>query len=250
MFREYSINGQEPKTYTEYIRNSNVGLYNVLINCDAIQKETERQQEITRIINFIVEDIYVYLDKDEFKYVFNSIPTVSLDYIRKYIWNILNFFKSYKVDVIHANIIYKFDDRLHNKVRVLDKLLFYYIFTKPDKVNMSDCAKFLNNIQYCDNIDIIERLYLYVTYWKEKHFYDYVWVTDKDAWRSIQINYHWHDHIRVFDAITSFKYVFNWSDVVSPIDCMKQNVVKNPRTDVYIEDVIYFKRWNKPDPIT
>ena len=221
-----------------------------MVNCDAIQKETERQQEITRIINFIVEDIYVYLDKDEFKYVFNSIPTVSLDYIRKYIWNILNFFKSYKVDVIHANIIYKFDDRLHNKVRILDKLLFYYIFTKPDKVNMSDCAKFLNNIQYGDNIDIVERLYLYVTYWKEKHFYDYVWVTDKDAWRSIQINYHWHDHIRVFDAITSFKYIFNWSDVVSPIDCMKQNVVKNPRTDVYIEDVIYFKRWNKPDPIT
>ena len=126
MFREFSINGQAPKTYTEYIRNSNVGLYNVLMNCDAIQKETERRQEITRVINFIVEDIYVYLDKDIFKYVFNSIPTVSLDYIRKYIFLILDFFKSYKVDVIHSNIIYKFDDRLHNKIRVLDKMVFNY----------------------------------------------------------------------------------------------------------------------------
>ena len=250
MFREYSINGQEPKTYTEYIRNSNVSLYNVLMNCDAIQKETERQQEITRVINFIVEDIYVYLDKDEFKYVFNSIPTVSMDYIRKYIWNILNFFKSYKVDVIHANIIYKFDDRLHNKIRVLDKLLFYYIFTKPDKVSISDCAKFLNYIQYGDNIDILERFYLYVTYWKERHFYDYVWVTDKDGFGSINIYFNWHDHVRVYDSIVAFNHVYNWSDVVSPIDCMSQNVTINPHTKVEVEEAIYFKRWSEPDPIT
>ena len=173
-----------------------------------------------------------------------------MDYIRKYIWNILNFFKSYKVDVIHANIIYKFDDRLHNKVRVLDRLLFHYIFTKTDKVTISDCAKFWNTVQYGDNIDLIERLYLIVTYWKERHFYDYVWITDNDRWGSIQITFDWHDHIRIHDAITAFSYVYNWSDVVSPIDCMKPQVTINPHTKVDIDEAIYFKRWRIPDPIT
>ena len=249
MFRGYSINGQEPKTYTEYIRNSNIGLYNVLMNCDMIQKETERQQEISRVINYIVEDIYAYLDKDDFKYVFNSIPTVSMDYIRKYIWNILDFFKSYKVDVIHSNIIYKFDDRLHNKVRVLDKILFHYIYNRKDKLSISDCFRMLNNMEKQDVIDIVERIYLDITYWKEKHFYDYVWVTDNDHWMSIIVSFHWHDHIWIRDSISSYNYVYNWSEVMSPRECVQSQVSIEYNTKANIEDVIYFKRYREPDPI-
>ena len=249
MFRGYSINGQEPKTYTEYIRNSNIGLYNVLMNCDMIQKETERQQEISRVINYIVEDIYAYLDKDDFKYVFNSIPTVSMDYIRKYIWNILDFFKSYKVDVIHSNIIYKFDDRLHNKVRVLDKILFHYIYNRTDKLSISDCFRMLNNMEKQDVIDIVERIYLDITYWKEKHFYDYVWVTDNNHWMSIIVSFHWHDHIWVRDAISSYNYVYNWSEVMSPREYVQSQFSIEYDTKVNIEDMIYFKRYREPDPI-
>ena len=249
MFRGYSINGQEPKTYTEYIRNSNIGLYNVLMNCDMIQKETERQQEISRVINYIVEDIYAYLDKDDFKYVFNSIPTVSMDYIRKYIWNILDFFKSYKVDVIHSNIIYKFDDRLHNKVRVLDKILFHYIYNRTDRLSISDCFRMLNNMEKQDVIDIVERIYLDITYWKEKHFYDYVWVTDNDHWMSIITSFHWHDHIWVRDTISSYNYVYNWSEIMSPRECVQPQITIEYGTKVIIDDAIYFKRYREPDPI-
>lgn len=249
MFRGYSINGQEPKTYTEYIRNSNIGLYNVLMNCDMIQKETERQQEISRVINYIVEDIYAYLDKDDFKYVFNSIPTVSMDYIRKYIWNILDFFKSYKVDVIHSNIIYKFDDRLHNKVRVLDKILFHYIYNRTDRLSISDCFRMLNNMEKQDVIDIVERIYLDITYWKEKHFYDYVWVTDNDHWMSIIASFHWHDHIWVRDTISSYNYVYNWSEIMSPRECVQPQITIEYGTKVIIDDAIYFKRYREPDPI-
>ena len=214
-----------------------------------IQKETERQQEISRVINYIVEDIYAYLDKDDFKYVFNSIPTVSMDYIRKYIWNILDFFKSYKVDVIHSNIIYKFDDRLHNKVRVLDKILFHYIYNRTDKLSISDCFRMLNNMEKQDVIDIVERIYLDITYWKEKHFYDYVWVTDNNHWMSIIVSFHWHDHIWVRDAISSYNYVYNWSEVMSPREYVQSQFSIEYDTKVNIEDMIYFKRYREPDPI-
>lgn len=250
MFREFSINGKAPKTYTEYLQNSNVGLYNVLMNCADIQKDEERRQELTRVINFIVEDIYVYLDKDEFRYVFNGIPTVGMDYIRKYIFNIINFFKSYKVDVIHTNIIYKFDDRLHNKVRVLDRILFHYIFNKSDKINMSDCMKLLNTFNWREDFDILEKIYLDVTYWKEKHFLDYIFVTDKDRWREILIHYHWHDHIKSWDRIKEFTHNYEWKDVISPSDCIKPQINKTAKSKVQVEDVMYFKYRYNYDPIT
>ena len=50
-------------------------------------------------------------------------------------------------------------------------------------------------------------------------------------------------------TITSFSYVFNWSDVVSPIDCMYPTININLHTKVDIEEAIYFKRWRIPDPI-
>lgn len=250
MFREFSINGKAPKTYTEYLQNSNVGLYNVLMNCADIQKDEERRQELTRVINFIVEDIYVYLDKDEFRYVFNGIPTVGMDYIRKYIFNIINFFKSYKVDVIHTNIIYKFDDRLHNKVRVLDRILFHYIFNKSDKINMSDCMRLFNTFNWREDFDILEKIYLDVTYWKEKHFLDYIFVTDKDRWREILIHYHWHDHIKSWDRIKEFTHNYEWKDVISPSDCIKPQINKIAKSKVQVEDVMYFKYRYNYDPIT
>ena len=47
--------------------------------------EEDRQIEISKYINYITENIYIYIDKDQFDAIFDGIPTVSLDYIRKYV---------------------------------------------------------------------------------------------------------------------------------------------------------------------
>lgn len=250
MFRKYSMNGVAPKTYTDYLKNSNVGLYNVLLNCELIQKDTERRLEITRVINFIVEDIYVYLDKDEFKYIFNGIPTVSMDYIRKYIFNILNFFKSYKVDVIHTNIIYKFDDRLHNKIRVLDKIMFHYIFNRSDKIHVSDCFKLLNNFNWREDIGVVERMYRDITYWKERHFLDNVIVDDKDKWREIMVYVHWHDHIHIHDTIPYYYHTYEWAEHIPIIECASPTINKMTKSFITIEDSLYLIPTYESDPIT
>lgn len=251
MFREFSINSQAPKTYTDFLKNSNVGLYNVLMNCDAVQKETERKQEITRVINFIVEDIYVYLDKDMFKYVFNSIPTVNLDYIRQYIFWIINFFKSYKVDVINANIIYKFDDRLHNKIRIYDKIIFNYIYNRTDKIPTADCAKFLNTFNWREDIAILDKILLDITYWKEKHFIDDVPVDDTDHWKEILVTFDsWHDHIHINDLIVTMNHNYTWGDHISITENMIPTVYKNPRDKISIDESIYFIYKDEHEPLT
>ena len=183
-----------------------------------------------------------------FKYVFNYIPTINLDYIRKYIWNILDFFKSYKVDVLHTNIIYKFDDRLHNKVRIYDRLLFHYIYTRTDRVNVRDCAKFLNTVNYKEYIKIVEQLHFDITYWKEKHFYDYVWIHDEFG--GLLSRVHWHDHVRIWDTIAAINHVYTWGDLINVRDCMKNTIIKNPKDKIGIEDVIYFKYVDEHEPLT
>lgn len=247
MFRKYNLSNKVPATYTDYLKSTNVALYNVLSNCELIQKDSERQLELTKVINYIVEDIYVYLDQDKFKYVFNGIPTVSMDYIRKYIFNILDFFKSYKVDVIHSNIIYKFDDRLHNKIMVIDKMMMRYNHTFTDKVNVSDCVKLLNTVNWREDISILERFYMDITYWKEKHFIDYIPISD--AIKEILVSYGWHDHIRVTDAITSYKHTYNWGQKIPVIDDIQPTVHMTKRDTVQPEDIIHFTYTSDFEPM-
>ena len=53
-----------------------------------------------------MDNIYIYIDEEEFRYIFHNIPTVSMDYLRQYLFKVLNFFKSYKVDFTRVNVVY------------------------------------------------------------------------------------------------------------------------------------------------
>lgn len=202
---------RKPKTYMEYLLYKSIPLYDVIQSCEAIQKDTERQLEISRVINYIVEDIYCYLDKDEFKYVFNGIPTVSLDYVRQYIFDIINFFKSYKVDVIHTSIIYKFDDRLENRIYVIDKILFKYLFTKTDRITINDCMKLLNTVNWREDIPIIEQIFMDITYWKSKRFGSKCIVDDKDHWRELLVHITYHSNMDIRDCIPFYSHTYYWN---------------------------------------
>ena len=131
-------NGKLPNTYTDYIKNRSNFLYNTLMDCKTISKEGDRQTEISRIINIIVDNIYIYLDSDEFRYIFNGIPTVSLDYVKQYMFLMLDFFKSYKVDLINTNDIFFFDDSFENKLFMLDRVRMRYRFHRKDILGMED----------------------------------------------------------------------------------------------------------------
>lgn len=131
-------NGRLPTTYTDYIKNRSNYLYNLLMSCKDISKEGDRQIEISRIINIIVDNIYIYLDSDEFRYLFNGVPTVSLDYIKQYMFLMLDFFKSYKVDLITTNDIFFFDDSFENKLYMLDRVKLRYRFHRKDFLGIED----------------------------------------------------------------------------------------------------------------
>lgn len=152
-------NGKLPKTYTDYMENRNSFLYGKISDCKDILKEADRQTEISKIINVIVDNIYIYLESDQFRYIFQGIPTASLDYIKQYMFLILNFFKSYKVDLIGSNDVFYFDDKLENKLTIIDRLIMRFRLYRKDILGMEDYIKsrLRNNIN--DGINIEDDIY-------------------------------------------------------------------------------------------
>ena len=149
-------NGKLPTTYSDYIKNRNHFLYNMIQDSKNILKEYDRQTEISRIINIIVDNIYIYLDSDEFRYIFQGIPTVSLDYIKRYMFLMLNFFKSYKVDLLNTNNIYKFDDKFENKFFILDEIKMREKMYRKDIFGIEDYKTFTIHSLYKDSFTIDE----------------------------------------------------------------------------------------------
>lgn len=230
-FQKSSIYGRAPSTYLEYLKYQDGLLYTTILDSSNIAKDSERQLEISRIINFIVEDIYSYIDEDEFKYIFQHIPTVSMDYIRQYIFKVLNFFKSYTVDLIHTNILYKFDDKLNNKIYIIDRIMMHYIFTKRDNVNMADCAKLLVHLNPKEYYPICEKIYLDITYWVKLFFKSTLLYTDR--WSELLIHMTKIDYVNIQDdKIGEYSHVYDWKDYIESIEQMN-TTIKTTKTDIF-----------------
>lgn len=243
MFTSVSNNNTPPTRYCEYLNLANNELYQIVQECASIDKEEERLLAITKLINYIVEDIYAYLDKDEFRYIFNNIPTVSLDYIRQYLFKVLNFFKSYKVDIIHTNIIYRFDDKLENKVRIIDKMIMKYILTKGDTIGMDDAFRELITLNPKDVVPILEDIKMDITRWVEVYFPDKK-VNVDDSWSSILIHLTKSDFVDPDDKIL-LSHVYTWYDYITSREKMKLQIKMKKDDKVLINDTIYIAKTYK-----
>lgn len=241
IFTDASPNKKAPTRYTEYLKWANTELYNLVVECSNIATDTDRQSEISRIINYVTEAIYGYLDKDEFRYVFQNIPTVNLDYIRTYLFKVLNFFKSYMVDIVHTNIIYRFDDQLENRVRIIDQIIFHYIFTKGDVVKMDDAFKMaLIKLNPHDIVPIVDQIRFEVSYWIKMHFKDQVIYWDR--WRDFLVTMTKTDYADPYDETLAWTHVYNWSEYCNPSELYSYLVNRSFKDGLSVNDYIDITR--------
>ena len=177
--------GYEPKTYLDFLMAKNSPLFDVINDCKNITDVTDRKNKATQLIANIVDNIYLYLDEDKFRFLFHGVPTVSVDYIRQYLFKVLNFFKSYKVDFAKTNIVYKFDDKLHNKVNIIDKILFHYIFNKTDHISIDDWKQLLIKLNPSDDIEIQDIIELIVSHYSKLRFSHSIWTREDEVKLSV-----------------------------------------------------------------
>lgn len=128
--------GTLPKTYMEYLRGANPNLYFFI-------KETDEENMVEQIDNLLVA-LDTFMKTDKFQFLFLNIPTLSLDNIRRFIYYLIDIFKSYTVDLKAMNIIYHINDkRLNNIKLVLQEGNFYKYFEDYSELQISDLMDYL-----------------------------------------------------------------------------------------------------------
>ena len=239
-FDYFSKDGTTPVRYCDYLEEKGSTLFNVIKDCKETPKVEDRRIKITKYINDIVENVFIYLDKEEFQYIFQNIPTVSLDFIRTYMFKVLNFFKSYKVDILNTNTIYKFDNRLENKINIIDEIIFGYLFNKEDNFNMDDFISALNvRLNPEDRISPEDKIYMDISIWAKKIFESKMEYRDELVEKLVTIIYPEYGNLRD-DRIHEYKYLYDKKVVIPVDDHVVENKVYMTLSDyISIEDVMY-----------
>lgn len=215
--------GDIPKTYMEFLRLECSHLYASINECAVIEKESERRDMCSKYIGYITEAIQIYLKENEFEYIFHGIPTASLNFVKQYLFEVLNFFKSYKTDFTKVNTVYKFDSRLENKIQIIDKVLFGYNKYFGDNTNIRDLMKTLIKINPKEVIGIIDYMFMDITRWKTMLMEDNIDLRDK--FREIILNLLKKDYGSPYkDEITEWLFTFIRRDVYVPVDKITNNL--------------------------
>ena len=155
-------------------------------------------------------------------------------------FNVLNFFKSYKVDILNTNTIYKFDDKLENKIKMIDEIFFKYLFTKTDNFNMDDFINALNvHLEPKERIVPEDKIYMEISIWAKKIFKDRIEYWDKIL--NVLVSKICSDNANLqYDGIYSYNYLYDKKLVIPMDDHIIENTVYLTLKDtIQPESVMY-----------
>lgn len=156
--------GEMPRTYTDYLQRRNSTLYASLIEIKEMENEELKMQRISFMINNIIYALDEYLDSDTFRYIYNGLPSASGDHIKDYIEKFINFFKSYKLDMLKINTIYQFGNSssMENYIKIIDDI--YYKdrnFTKEEFIQIMDTKAITGEANKIDQFEMFDKMYLF-----------------------------------------------------------------------------------------
>lgn len=191
--------GDIAESYKEYLMYNNYDLYQLIDTLD--------NDSITELINHIIGKFEEYFES--LKYI--HLAGVNLNSSINAVWTLINFFKSYTVDVRQFNIIYLIDSRIDNMIKLTDQATFKisnYLDDNADKELLYDTSLYSASISGDSNFKLTCR----------SQYHAYAAVNDKLVIKTLG-----EDSIRLINV----KSVVG--DEMVPYDTIKQ-------TDVIIEN--------------
>mgnify|MGYP003516827382 FL=1 len=99
-------------------------------------------------------------------------PGVGTEAVRKYLYNVINFFKSYKVQYESINVVYIFDDKLDNKINIIDRILIEHDLTKADVVHALSKIYIWGLLNPQDPVNIRDTIFIDFVNWIDKYYYE------------------------------------------------------------------------------
>lgn len=170
-------NGEMATTYRQFLRYKDPVLYDFIQNKIASIKNTEaRQTACINAIQSITSYLKDYIDQDivNLDDVFAGLPSISLDFIRNYVQEVVDFFKSFKIFTHDSSILYLFDDKFQNTVLILDWILLKYLFDKSEVVKIEDAINRMNvSMTKKQRVELLDKVWLSIDTWVKKNFNEY-----------------------------------------------------------------------------
>lgn len=163
-------------TYTEFLEHKDPLLSAFLTGIKTIQDVEKRQSQCINSIQAITTYLKDYVDQDiiNMDNVFAGLPSISLDFVKKYVQEVIDFFKSFKIFTHDMSLTYLFDDKYQNTIRMIDWILLKYFFEKAEVVKIEDwISRNFVSLSKNEKIDLIDKVWLDIDTWINKEFGDY-----------------------------------------------------------------------------
>ena len=115
-------NGDVANTYDQLLKKFDYTLYTKYLELKDEFESTKIIYNIRDIMNDIVDSLSYYMNSDTLKYALSFVYTHSFDGILTYIQEMIDFFKSWKVQFVNHKINYSVDDKANNTAITGDQI--------------------------------------------------------------------------------------------------------------------------------
>lgn len=130
-------------TYKEYLQQADNSLYSFIVKILSISKVDLRQEACINAIQAIVSYMKDYIDQEgddaiPLDTVFSGLPSISMDFIKRYVEEVIDFFKSFKIFSHGSSILYVIDEKFENYVQLIEHILLKYLLDKSELIKIED----------------------------------------------------------------------------------------------------------------
>ena len=135
--------GKVATRYSDFLKEKDGIIYAFYESVISETSLSTKQYNMAGIIDQIIESINAYLSTDVLDYVFYFVPTISWGVVLKYISLMVNFFKSYKTQILDIGSTMIFDNDEENAMVQKDHLMYKMLhLTKGDWSGIYDICDF------------------------------------------------------------------------------------------------------------
>lgn len=211
-------NGSMATTYRQFLQEKNPLLFENLSNLLDITNINTRREAIVNIIQSTTQYLKDYINRDivSLDDVFAGLPSISLDFVKKYVEEVIDFFKSFKIFTHDSSLLYTFSDKFENYVQLIEWVLFLYTFEKSQFVHIEDwIGKSTVSKLTKDKVETIDKIWLEFDTWIMHNFKEY-YESEKYKELSDKIRDKIEYNSNFYTNETSLEEVFN-KDIMSII---------------------------------
>ena len=157
------------KDLFEFLLYRNVELSSLLSECSVISNLEDRKIRISELCDYIGYSLERYFDSDEWRAIFNVLPTRNVEFIQQCIIKVVLFFKSWKTHMLNRSVEYVFDDDFDNYFQILDDMTHKSKIGTHEKYSIDNSIGSMINQKVFDTMDIIDKVEFNIT--EEYHAY-------------------------------------------------------------------------------